>query len=138
MNIIIALLSLCASLLVGPNPQLTINVQNIKSTKGEIVIGVFNAEKGFLKEGAAFKNYTLPIKDGTETIVINDLPEGEYAVSLFHDENSDKTCNLNFLGIPKEAYGFSNNIKPKFSAPSYSDCKFLLKKNQVLDIVLRH
>ncbi|WP_417370914.1 DUF2141 domain-containing protein [Gelidibacter japonicus] len=138
MKILILYLSFLTSFFGNDNPKLTINVQNIKSLKGEIIIGVFNMDKDFLKEGVAIKNYTIAIDEATETIVINDLPKGEYAVSLYHDENSDNECNRNFLGIPKEAYGFSNNVKPKFSAPSYKDCKFLLLDNKVLDIVLRH
>lgn len=138
MNILILYLFFLTSFFGNVNPQLTIHVQNIKSLKGEIIIGVFNTDKDFLKDGVAIKNYTIAIDEATETIVINDLPKGEYAVSLYHDENSDNECNRNFLGIPKEAYGFSNNVKPKFSAPSYKDCKFLLLDNKVLDIVLRH
>lgn len=138
MNILILYLSFLTSFFGNDNPQLTIHVQNIKSLKGEIIIGVFNTDKDFLKDGVAIKNYTITVDKATETIVIKDLPKGEYAVSLYHDENSDKECNRNFLGIPKEAYGFSNNVKPKFSAPSYKDCKFLLLDNKVLDIVLRH
>lgn len=138
MNILILYLFFLTSFFGNVNPQLTIHVQNIKSLKGEIIIGVFNTDKDFLKDGVAIKNYTIAIDEAAETIVINDLPKGEYAVSLYHDENSDNECNRNFLGIPKEAYGFSNNVKPKFSAPSYKDCKFLLLDNKVLDIVLRH
>lgn len=138
MNILILYLSFLTSFFGNDNPQLTIHVQNIKSLKGEIIIGVFNTDKDFLKDGVAIKNYTITVDKATETIVIKDLPKGEYAVSLYHDENSDKECNRNFLGIPKEAYGFSNNVKPKFSAPSYEDCKFTLAENKVLDIALRH
>lgn len=138
MNILILYLSFLTSFFGNVNPQLTIHVQNIKSLKGEIIIGVFNTDKDFLKDGVAIKNYTITVDKATETIVIKDLPKGEYAVSLYHDENSDKECNRNFLGIPKEGYGFSNNVKPKFSAPSYEDCKFTLAENKVLDIALRH
>ncbi|WP_163516866.1 DUF2141 domain-containing protein [Gelidibacter japonicus] len=138
MNILILYLSFLTSFFGNDNPQLTIHVQNIKSLKGEIIIGVFNTDKDFLKDGVAIKNYTITVDKATETIVIKDLPKGEYAVSLYHDENSDKECNRNFLGIPKEGYGFSNNVKPKFSAPSYEDCKFTLAENKVLDIALRH
>lgn len=138
MNLVIAYLAFFSSFFGNDNPQLTLNIQNIKSLKGEIIIGVFNTEKDFLKNGAAIQNFTIAINGTTETIVIKDLPKGEYAISLFHDENSDKIYNRNFLGIPKEAYGLSNNIRPQFSAPSYNDCKFLLQEDKVLNIVLKH
>lgn len=118
------------------NPELTVNISNIKILKGEIIIGVFNTDVGFLKEGVAIRNYTVKVNNAKETLVIKDLPKGEYAISLYHDENSDNECNRNFLGIPKEGYGFSNNIKPKFSAPKYEDCKFSLVKKHSLEIKL--
>ena len=138
MNIIFLYISLFTVLCSNNNPELTLNISNIKSFKGELIIGVFDNETTFLKDGAAFKNYTIIVDKSTETLVIKNLPKGEYAISLYHDENSDNECNLNFLGIPKEGYGFSNNIKPKFSAPSYKDCKFSLVENKVLNIVLRN
>lgn len=136
MNIILLYMSLFIGLFSNDHPELAINVSNIKSLNGQIVIGVFNTEKNFLKNGAAVKNYTIAVNEATETIVIKDLPKGDYAISLYHDENSDGKCNRNLLGIPKEGYGFSNNIKPKLSAPSFKDCKFLLIENTVLDIAL--
>ncbi|MGC1633671.1 MAG: DUF2141 domain-containing protein [Gelidibacter sp.] len=138
MNIILLYLSFFTSILSTDNPQLTIHISNIKILKGELIIGVFEKEATFLKDGEAFKNYTIVVDKATETIIIKDLPKGEYAVSLYHDENSDGECNRNMLGIPKEGYGFSNNIKPKFSAPSYQDCKFQFDNNKVLDIILRN
>lgn len=138
MHIIFLYISFFIGLLSNNNPELTINISNVKTMKGELIIGVFDNEKTFLKDGAELKNFTINVDETTETIVIKNLPKGEYAVSLYHDENSDNECNLNFLGIPKEGYGFSNNIKPKFSAPSYSDCKFSLVENTVLNIVLRN
>ncbi|MDY7394579.1 DUF2141 domain-containing protein [Aureibaculum sp. 2210JD6-5] len=118
------------------NPQLTIKIDNIKLLEGKIRIGVFNKSKNFLKREAAIKHYYITVNNTTETIEINDLPKGDYAFSMFHDENSDDEFNLNFLGIPKEPYGFSNNVKPKFSAPSYKDCLFSLEEDFVMEVTL--
>lgn len=138
MNIILLFIALFSGISSHENPELTVNISNIKSLKGEIIIGVFNTNKDFLKDGVAIQNYSIKVNGTTETIVIKDLPKGEYAISLYHDENSDNECNRNFLGIPKEGYGFSNNVKPKFSAPSYEDCKFSLLKDHSLKIKLIH
>lgn len=138
MNSIFFYIALFTSLISIENPKLTVNISNVPSLKGEIIIGVFNKEQNFLKDGAAIKTYTLKINEMSETIVIEDLPRGDYAISIYHDENSDSECNLNFMGIPKEAYGFSNNFKPKFSAPEFKNCKFSLSSNMVLNIKLIH
>jgi len=57
------------------------------------------------------------VEQKVHTIVIKDLPKGEYAISVFQDEDFDKECNIGFLGFPKENYGFSNNYRPRFRAP---------------------
>lgn len=136
MNTLLFFIAIFTGLVSNEPPHLTLNITNVESLRGEIVIGVFNAQETFLKEGAAVKTYFVEVGKTAETIVIKDLPKGDYAISLYHDENSNKVCDRNFLGIPKEGYGFSNNIKPKLSAPSYKDCKFSLEKNMVLNIAL--
>ena len=136
MNIVLFYVVLFSGFFSNDPPKLTLNMTHIETLRGEIIIGVFNADKTFLKEGAAVKTYIVEVGEREETLVIEDLPDGDYAISLYHDENSDRVCNRNFLGIPKEGYGFSNNIKPKLSAPSYKDCKFMLTKETELTIDL--
>lgn len=138
MNVILLYISFLSAIFTTDNPKLTLNVSEFKSLKGELIIGIFNNEESFLKDDAAYKNYTITVDEASKTITIDNLPKGEYALSLYHDENSDNKCNLSFIGIPKEAYGFSNNIKPKFSAPSYKDCKFTLISDTEMNITLRH
>lgn len=117
---------------------LNISVDNIKSIKGNIEIGVFRKEDKFLEKGQAYKTYNIEVLKSTETIIIKNLPKGDYAISMYHDENSDGICNRNFIGLPKEPYAFSNNFKPKFSAPTFEDCKFSLDKDRKISISLLH
>lgn len=51
-------------------------------------------------------------------------PAKDYAVVVHHDENNDAVFQKSALGIPEEGYGFSNDVHPRFSAPSFGDCKF--------------
>jgi len=118
------------------NPQLTLNIQNIEVFEGDIRIGVFNTSEKFLKRGFTFKNYKIAVRNTTETIVIDDLPKGEYAFMLYHDKNADAEMNRNILGIPKEAFAFSNNVRPKFAKPTFEDCKFFLEEDLVLEVSL--
>lgn len=136
MKSLFILYGILSSLFSTENPQLIVKISNIEKIQGEIKIGIFNSEASFLKEGAALKNYSVKVEKNTATITITNLPKGEYAVSMYHDENSDNECNRNFIGIPKEAYGFSNNIKPKMAAPKYKDCKFNFSENKTLNIKL--
>ncbi|MEC5165494.1 uncharacterized protein (DUF2141 family) [Flavobacterium sp. PL11] len=134
MSNFILLLSILSTFFATENPELTIKISNINKLKGEIKVGIFNKELNFLKENATLKNYSIKVKDNSVILIINDLPKGEYAVTIYHDENSDNQCNRNFIGLPTEGYGFSNNFKPKFGPPKFKDCKFTLTENKSLNI----
>ncbi|CAM3330812.1 DUF2141 domain-containing protein [Aequorivita lipolytica] len=125
---------------VGPSNDthtLTINITNIETVKGTLEIGLFNSGERFLEEGQALKTISVKVKSGSETVIIEDLPKGTYAISMYHDENADGECNRNFLGIPTEPYGFSNNFRPRFAAPTFKDCQFYLESNKTLKIKLK-
>ena len=118
--------------------ELTITVNNIKHIEGTIEIGLFNKGDRFLEEGQAYKTLSVQVKSKSETFVIKDLPKGEYAISLYHDKNSNGKCDRNLIGIPKEPYAFSNNFKPRFSAPTFKDCEFDLSSDHSMEIKLLH
>jgi uncharacterized protein (DUF2141 family) len=134
------ILIICSLFFVDPPNEthtLTINITNIERMQGTVEIGLFNSKDRFLEEGQAMKTLSIKVKNSSETVVIKDLPKGIYAVSMYHDENADGKLNSNFLGIPSEPYGFSNNFRPKFSAPTFKDCQFSLKSNHTLNIKLK-
>ena len=62
--------------------------------------------------------------------ISKELKAGTYAFSAFIDLNGNGKLDKNFLGMPKEPFCFSNNFKPRFSAPDFEDCSFELKKNE--------
>ena len=75
---------------------------------------------------------------GFQNFEINSiLPHGEYAISLFVDSNGNKKIDKNFLGIPKEQYGFSNNVMGRMSAPSFDQAKFVVIGPTTQNIKLR-
>lgn len=129
-------------LLLGNVPaethNLTVTIDNIKSMEGTIEIGLYNKGEKFLEEGHALRVVSIKVKENSETILIKDLPKGTYAISLYHDKNSNGKCDRNFLGIPKEPYGFSNHFIPKFSAPTFKDCIFDLRSDHSMTIKLIH
>lgn len=116
--------------------ELTLTISNIKHMEGELIIGLFNNGERFLEEGQAYLSISKKVTGDSEIVVFKNLPPGTYAVSMYHDKNSNGKCDRNFFGIPKEPYGFSNNFKPKFSAPTFEDCAFNLSSNESLTINL--
>jgi len=69
-------------------------------------------------------------------VVFENLPAGEVAVSLFHDENSNSTLDRNFLGIPKEGWGASRDAKAHFGPPSYDDARLRLAAGEHKQIAI--
>ncbi len=116
--------------------DLTVRIDNIREVKGEMQLGLYNKAENFPKVD---KQYKLVIRKVTGKIfqyTFRGLPPGEYALAVFQDRNSDGKINKNMLGIPKEPYGFSNNIKPHLSAPSFEKTKFLLDSDKTVFITL--
>ena len=78
------------------------------------------------------EGYSETISNNKSVIAIKDLKPGKYAFKFFHDENNDEKLNTNFMGIPKEGYGFSNNAKGKFGPPSFDKMIFDLAKSDTV------
>ena len=105
---------------------LTVEISNIKLAKGEIRIGVF--KKGTKITGKAdFGQVLVASGQATERAVFR-VPAGRYAVAIYHDINNNKRLDNNFVGYPKEPFGFSNNFRPVISPPDFEDCAFDLKE----------
>ena len=66
----------------------------------------------------------VTIKEGKAFAEFDNLPFGEYGVSAYHDENKNEELDANWIGIPKEGVGASNNAKGKMGPPKYEDAKF--------------
>ena len=64
---------------------------------------------------------STPAKTGSVTVDVPNVPAGTWAALAYHDENSDKKLDTNFVGMPKEGYGFSNGAKGTFGPPKFKD-----------------
>jgi uncharacterized protein (DUF2141 family) len=131
-NIIIALLS--AAVFTEVNAQttsnsasgnLTVVIKGFKNNSGSVSVALFNKEDGFPKspEKAVAIIYSK-INDNKSIAVFQHLPAGEYAVSVYHDENNNKKMDRNIIGMPKEGVGASNNARGHLGPPKYQDAKF--------------
>jgi uncharacterized protein (DUF2141 family) len=109
---------------------LTVKLIGFRSDKGQTCVSVFNTAKGFPgKYDHAYKILRSPIKGNQATLEFHDLPYGTFAVSVLHDENSNNKMDTNFIGIPKEGFGASNNPKGRMGPPLFDDAKFDLKSS---------
>ena len=112
---------------------LIVEVSNIKKA-GEIHVAVYDnaeafeadrGEKGGAAPGIA-EGTTEMVNPGSVTYVYK-LPPGTYAIGIFHDVNLNNKMDNNFFGVPKEQYGFSNNVRALFGPPNFEDAAFVLK-----------
>ena len=69
-------------------------------------------------------NETVPIHDSKASVTFEQIPYGTYAIKIFHDENSNGELDTNFVGFPKESFGFSNDAMGKFGPPTFEQAKF--------------
>ena len=114
--------------------DLTIEVSGMDTDKGKIFIALFTSKDTFLKSGKATKGTNAVVKDGKATAYFRGLKKGDYAVSLFHDENDNNKMDTRIFGIPKEPYGFSNDAKGFMGPPKYKDAKFTVSSNKAIKI----
>ena len=135
------LLSILGSQLFAKGQTLIqVEVSGISSKKGEILAALFSTEKGFPNDASkAFKTAKALPSNGKATLQFNQVPDGKYAIALFHDTNGDGKLNTNILGIPKEGYGVSNNVRNLFSAPSFEESSFRHGKSKTsLSITIQY
>jgi uncharacterized protein (DUF2141 family) len=100
-------------------------VEGLENDKGFVQIGLFNSKESWEGKIEKLRGAIIPLKSTTMEWNIENIPFGEYAVKLFHDENGDNKLNTNFLGMPVEDYGFSNNPTVLFGPPSFEKVKFV-------------
>ena len=99
---------------------LTVTVVGLEGD-GQLLVGLYDSEAGFEAENDKMGR-TVNVT-GPEAVVRFDVPPGDYALKVFHDEDSDGKLDTT-LGIPSEPYGFSNNASDPFSAPEWDETRF--------------
>lgn len=110
----------------------TVIIKNIDKAEGKIEMGLYDSSKYWLEdEGQYFEDIIECTDAPSMTITIPNVEYGDYAFSLYHDENNNGEMDFRSIWIPKEPYGFSNNPKAKWSKPSFKKCSFPVNQASV-------
>ncbi len=126
-NLIVNLiLLLCIPLFSFGQVALTVEIDQLRNNNGKLLLELNNEDEEIIQ------GFSETIANNKCVIVIKDLKPGKYAFKFFHDENNDEEINTNFMGIPKEGYGFSNNAKGTFGPPSFDKMLFELSKSDTM------
>ena len=112
---------------------LEVSITNIRNTKGQLYVAIFNNDQSFKVEVPVFgKKYAkADIQNKTYRLVIP-IPPGEYGLSILDDENSDGKMNYRFVGFPLEGFGFSNYKHRGIRKPRFKQFSFQVAINQKL------
>ena len=122
----------------GNSQTVEVIITGIRSEKGQIVIGVFKDDESFQKEESFMeKRFVKSGISKREMRVQFSLETGIYGLSLLDDENSNGKMEYNFLGIPKEGFGFSDYYHKGIKKPKFDSYKFSINKDQTKRITIR-
>lgn len=133
MNIRSALLALIlfagAAAASAEEATLRVEIVGLENVEGKVIISVYDNEDDWLGKGAVVTETVDIVSARVDGLVVTELnlPTGNYAVSLFYDENDNGQLDSNFIGIPKEPVALSNNARPRFGPPRYRDAVFALE-----------
>ena len=112
---------------------LTVTVDNVDDAEGSVRIVVYD-EQTWLSREQWIAREIVPAPDAGSLSVTFDLPSGSYAVAVVHDVNGNGRMDTR-MRFPKEPYGFSNGVVPRFGPPKFQDARFDIGEDD-LDIAI--
>jgi len=135
---LVSCMTLAGGFTTLPEEGIRITVSNLHNEKGHVLVSLYKDGTGYPDDATrAFRKIKLDISGKKAAVLFTGLPAGNYAVSILHDENDDQKMNKSNLGIPKEGYGFSNNVVGAFGPPSWSRASFAHKPGMLTQKEIR-
>ena len=104
--------------------RLRITIQSIASADGQIAIAMFDNPAGFDSRTQPVRRTRLDARPGEMSWTVDNLPFGDYAIAVHHDEDGDGDLGRTGMGPPNEPYGFSNNARGRFGPPNFEAARF--------------
>ncbi len=117
--------------------EVTVRITGLSEPLGQVGCSLFAGPVGFPKDSSSARQLWQAADAKGVTCRFSDVPEGTYAVSIGHDLNGNKRVDANFVGLPTEQWGVSNNARPNMRAPRFDEAMFKVAadaKELVIDI----
>lgn len=110
----------------APCPGIHVKILDIRNSTGTVACALFESAEGFPIEflHSATNVMVIKVRQSQARCDFEDIPAGTYALAVIHDENMNGKLDTNAFGIPQEGYGFSNDARAWFGAPSFSAASF--------------
>jgi len=106
-------------------------VTGVKNTHGKILACLWFSGWGFPSCEEARDNVrqlSVPALQGTVNFTFENVPDGDYAISIAHDQNNDGVLERHkFLKYPIEGAGISNYTEPPAFIPLHHTAVFQVK-----------
>jgi uncharacterized protein (DUF2141 family) len=129
------------SLEAATNGSVEVTIEGIASTDGLIYVSLFSSANGFPGERElATASRSVPASDssnGTLVLKFFEIPAGTFAISIMHDANANGKLDTNFMGIPSEDYGFSQNPNAMFGPPSFDEVTLSLAAGETQQLTIK-
>ena len=116
-----------------------IEVSGFKNTRGTLNCRLFTKAADF-PDGEGMVTLRVPITGPNTSCSFSNVEPSTYAIAVVHDENGNGKLDKNFVGVPSEGYGVSNNKTYALSAPKWNESTFTLGANEskTLQVKLRY
>jgi uncharacterized protein (DUF2141 family) len=116
--------------------DLTVHITGTRAPEGSVVLALYDSAASFPKPGAQLHPRVVQVTQGALSVVFRDLPTGRYALVAFHDANGNGSLDRNLLGLPTEAFGFSNGAMGVASSPAFDKAAVALSADMALTLAL--
>jgi uncharacterized protein (DUF2141 family) len=122
-GIVATLVALAAST-SGGAAAAVVRISGLSEPLCHVGCSLFAGRTGFPLDNATARVLWLPADAKGVTCRYPDVSEGTYAFSIGHDLNGNKRVDTNFIGLPTEQWGVSNNSRPSLRAPRFDEAAF--------------
>ena len=110
--------------------DIKISIERLKTLKGHVEVALYDSAEHFAKQETPLKRWYVPtVEIAQKGILAKNLPEGFYALAIYHDENNNRLLDQTFFAWPLEGFGFSLDVAPLFTLPDFKDTSFYLANN---------
>jgi uncharacterized protein (DUF2141 family) len=117
---------------------LTVQIEGLRNSTGNVDLLVFDQSQGWPDEiPYSIRKYEFPAAEGNMTMKVPNLPAGDYAVIVVHDENLNRRIDKDWRGVPIEQWGMSNNPRVYMSTPAFHRAKFHMQGDMEIHVPMK-
>ena len=116
------------------SPRVSANIGPLRNGNGSVGCRLYTSPEGFPRTAKGTRSERVKLAGTSARCVFSGLKPGTYAITVHHDENDNRKFDTNFLGIPLEGYGVSNNRTYATHAPRWEESKFVVEPGKDLEL----